>query len=605
MYIQPDGKVKLLKGVPLDPTFEHSIMFQTESAQYTYFAGQAKYTFNDLTYTRYERGVIRVNVRADKLYDCNYMMFQNTSFGSKWFYAFIVSVSYVSNDVAAVTFMIDPIQSWHFEYEMSMCFIERCHTVTDNYAENLVDEGLEIGDVLSGKYTFGGGWNLYNINVVSAFNAENVIASDDFAAEDGGFYAGIYSGFSIASFDAQSPLSVNNLSTYLGKIIDGNRSSSVLSIFMCPQWMVTEKRDNEKQSLPSTREMILTKPYGGAFSYANRSGSYSPKNKKLYNYPYCSLMVTNGDGDSKLYKWENFKGDGNTIAFSETAMFAPSPSAVTAPVDYGFNEGYRDTYAANPSDVTTYRVRQNFEEALYMNDFPTCSFSIDSYRAWLAQKKTTLPYEIGGLLLNTLSRNVTGSASVFQSGSSGATNGDPLGLLSGTAITSYNNNLPVNYGSGGVKGGGSMYAQASIYANIAGLVVDTAGFVLDQMKQNAVAKLLPEGSNGTLSGNGASTALRQKRFTYTYRSIKGEYAQMIDAYFTMFGYKVNAIAKPNRNARPHFTYLKTVNCQIKPTSNGGMPQDDVLAICNIYNSGITFWNNPSEVGNYNLDNSPR
>ena len=601
MYIQPDGKVKLLKGVPLDPTFEHSIMFQTESAQYTYFAGQAKYTFNDLTYTRYERGVIRVNLRADKLYDCNYMMFQNTAFGSKWFYAFIINVTYVSNDVASVTFMIDPIQTWHFEYEMSMCFIERCHTVTDGYAENLVDEGVEIGDVLSGKYTFGSGWNWYNINVVSAFNANNVIESDDFAAEDGGFYAGIYSGLSIASFDAQRPQTVNNLNKYLGKIIDNNRSSSVIAIFMCPQWMVTKKEVSETQSLPTTREVILTKPYGGAFSYANRDGSYSPKNNKLYNYPYCSLMVTNGDGDSKLYKWENFKGDGNTIAFSETAIFAPSPSAVTAPVDYGFNEGYRDTYEANPSDVAAYRVRQNFEEALYMNDFPTCSFSIDSYRAWLAQKKTTLPYEIGGFLLGQAS----GVSKAIDAGASYSSNLSMADIMASEASNATGTTaLSASAASLGYRTA-ARASRGALGGQVLSLVTNTAGFVLDQMKQNAVAKLLPEGSNGTLSGNGASTSLRQKRFTYTNRSIKGEYAQMIDAYFTMFGYKVNAIAKPNRNARPHFTYLKTVNCQIKPTNKGGMPQDDAITICNIYNSGITFWNNPSEVGNYNLDNSPR
>ena len=32
-------------------------------------------------------------------------------------------------------------------------------------------------------------------------------------------------------------------------------------------------------------------------------------------------------------------------------------------------------------------------------------------------------------------------------------------------------------------------------------------------------------------------------------------------------------------------------------------EDDVRKICSIYDSGITFWKNPSEVGNYSLDNS--
>lgn len=601
MYVQPDGKLNILKGVPLEPTFEHTILFDSLSAQANYFTGQSKYKLNDMSYTRYGRGVIRVNVTTDNLYDCNYIMFQNTAFGSKWFYAFIMSVEYVSNTVSEISFLLDPMQTWHFDYTLPMCFIERCHTVTDEYGENLVDEGLEIGDVLNGKYTFGSGWNLYNINVVSAFDPDEVINNDNFAVADGGFYAGIYSGFGIQSFDAQSVMDVFRLGQFLDKIVDGNRASSVLGIFMCPQWMVAEKKDNEKQSLPNTREIILSRPYGYAFSYANRGGSYTPKNKKLYNYPYCSLMVSNGDGDRKLYKWENFVANGNNVAFSEIAMFSASVSAVTVPIDYGFDANYRATYQKNPNDVTTYRTRCNFEEALYMTDFPMCAFSVDSYRAWLAQKKTVLPYEIGGFLLSQ-----AGSAvKVGQSAIEAQANTNIANATASAAEGATGSTVALAQTMVAQRRAAASAAKGQGLAAIAGMVADTAGFVLEQMKQNAAAHLLPEGTNGTLSGNGASTSLRQKRFTYTNRMIKGEYAMMIDAYFTMFGYKVNAVARPNRDARPHFTYLKTVNCQINPAGNRGIPQDDVVTICNIYNNGITFWKNPTEVGNYNLDNSPR
>ena len=47
-----------------------------------------------------------------------------------------------------------------------------------------------------------------------------------------------------------------------------------------------------------------------------------------------------------------------------------------------------------------------------------------------------------------------------------------------------------------------------------------------------------------------------------------------------------------------WTYTKTRGCVLV----GDAPADDVRAICNIYDSGITFWKNGNEVGNYSLDN---
>ena len=60
------------------------------------------------------------------------------------------------------------------------------------------------------------------------------------------------------------------------------------------------------------------------------------------------------------------------------------------------------------------------------------------------------------------------------------------------------------------------------------------------------------------------------------------------------------IKTPNINSRPHWNYVKTINCVIV----GEAPSDDIATICGIFNNGITFWKNGDEVGNYNLDNSP-
>ena len=88
-------------------------------------------------------------------------------------------------------------------------------------------------------------------------------------------------------------------------------------------------------------------------------------------------------------------------------------------------------------------------------------------------------------------------------------------------------------------------------------------------------------------------------FTFYQMHIKSEYAQIIDKYFDMFGYKTNLVKVPNINSRPHWNYVKTVGC----TLTGSVPADSMRHLCQIYDHGITFWNNGNEIGQYNLNNS--
>ena len=77
----------------------------------------------------------------------------------------------------------------------------------------------------------------------------------------------------------------------------------------------------------------------------------------------------------------------------------------------------------------------------------------------------------------------------------------------------------------------------------------------------------------------------------------------------MFGYAVKQVKIPNVRAsgvtlRPHWNYVKTTACIIHSATGKGLPAEDEETISNIYDKGITFWTNASEVGNYEVDNSP-
>ena len=64
MYIQPQTNIKLLRNVPLDPTFDHTIWFGNATSQYNYFAGKQAFNLTDYTYQRVNKGIARVGIKA-------------------------------------------------------------------------------------------------------------------------------------------------------------------------------------------------------------------------------------------------------------------------------------------------------------------------------------------------------------------------------------------------------------------------------------------------------------------------------------------------------------------------------------------------------------
>ena len=131
MYIEPNSNIKIYKNVPLDNSYNHTLFFSSIATQNAYFHGNSgilKYNLTAQSYQRVVKGSMRIAVKADNLYDCNYLAFQNSSFGTKWFYAFITGVEYVNNETSEITFEIDPVQTYFFDVQLKECYVEREHS---------------------------------------------------------------------------------------------------------------------------------------------------------------------------------------------------------------------------------------------------------------------------------------------------------------------------------------------------------------------------------------------------------------------------------------------------------------------------------------------
>lgn len=518
MYVQPETNILLLRNVPLDTTYDHTIFFSDKAAQHTYFSSLRAFSLSNYTYQRVSNGVSRVGIKADFLYDCNYMMFQNTAYGNKWFYAFITSVDFINNECSEIHFQLDVMQTWFFDYEPDMCFVEREHVSSD-----AIGAHIEPEPVATGEYVFNDYEPLISMNNLVVCIA--VVDTD--GATDGTLYDGIYGSAQLFVYESNDVQLINKkINEYKQK------PEAIISIYMFPSLFIGD-------TIPTNHRLSFGKGASGAYVTAkgitvnDTLNGYKPKNHKLYTYPYNFYHVDNASGGELSLRYEFFDGRKPVLEISGT---------ITQPVVAILRPcGYKG--AAGHSELGGYTTMNT--ESIQLNGYPMCSWNVDAYQAWLAQNSVPL---------------VLGTAtSVGQMGIAGAYSTNPAASVGSGVIGQVSNIM-------------SQFYQASIAADI---------------------------SKGSFNNGGGNVSNGKQQFYAGRCSVTADYAKMIDDYFTMFGYAVKRVKKPNRNTRPHWNYVKTQGA----TLTGSVPADDMRKLCEIYNKGVTFWKNGSEVGNYSLDNS--
>lgn len=382
MQIAPSSVIHVLKDVPLDNSYEHTLYFTTKTAQFNYFSGKIKATFNNTSYQRVYNGKLKIGTVADNLYDCNYLMFNNgtvsSTFANKWFYAFIKSVNYINNETCEVEYELDVLQTWHFDYTVQDSFIEREHSLTDNIGDNLVPENVETGDYMltsiTDMFNFGlnGGYRIVMGTTLQPNSWDNPDWTADLEEASGAMFNGIYSGVAYVSFS-----SVGGINRFLQLLTEKQKSDAVVSLFMCPAAMV-HAGDGVLTPAPtqiSINNFSVTAPGTNFWS------GYTVKNKKLLTSPFVTLYLTNNKGSAVEFPFEYFVN--RSPGFSAWSTMSSSPGIMVYPQNYKGVSG------------------ANYDEAITITGFPMCSYNIDTYKAWLAQNSGYLLSDIVNTGLST------------------------------------------------------------------------------------------------------------------------------------------------------------------------------------------------------------
>jgi hypothetical protein len=594
MEIVPHTKIYLLENVRLDNTYENTIFWEQgqEAAQQAYFMSKcpnlSTHSFTDANYQRVNRGVLRISGIPEIIMRCNYMMFQNrielkdyptegsdTNQSFDWVYAFITNVNYVSTFCAEITYEIDVMQTFHFKYALGSCYVEREHTPTDAVGEHIIDEGLPIGDYEYQEVLEEDDQG----NLVPVFDDTDmrivVACSFDSNYQDavGGDYSGFFSGLVYHTFRNDSVGRASCAQFLYGAFMPsqtGTKLDEIVAVFLAPSWAMA----NVATPSPVPPYLVHNIPESqsrGSF------GGYTAKNNKMYTYPYNYLYVYTPTNCAE-YKFEKFTHQHTTqgyYSFNEMFDFSCSPALGLIPAEY---EG----------------IVLNTKDMLTCGPFPQLSWITDSYKAWIAQNQP----QIAGQLANTFLGNVLG---ITQS---------VIGYRTSMANAGTNYNAVYAHSKAGSRrrdmaeaayDTSALSASTSLGSDIIGGIVNMIQGCINALCTIETARRLPDQVHGNTNSSQLLAILGELRYHAYRRYIRRDYAESVDNYFTMYGYKVNKIETPNRKARKIFTFIKTVNCLVVADR---IPTAYESAILTIYNNGIRFWRNGDQIGNYDGDNSP-
>ena len=539
--IIPQGTIWLLKNIPLDNTYQHTLYWELNINgrydQTDYFLSSSHIVGQPLTnqtYTRVNNNRIRVARLADDILLANYLVFCNSDsnvsspkYSNKLYFCFITSINYINNNVTEIEFEIDVIQTWYFDFNLLPCFMERTHARNDAKYSNIVPEPVEVGE-----YTY---QMIYNETVTRDLALIVAVVTVDNGVSKGKLYGKIYGGCTLFACLPNDTVAINaKLSEYV------QAPDSVVAVYMCPKCLLNvEFEPGTMIELTSSMVKTGTNVLNTAFPDPDQLtdfGSYTPHNNKLYSYPYTMFEVFTAEGEVADYRYEFFNNHTPNFLYG---------GSITSPVSLNL--------IPNNYKVAGESLSQTMllTESVTIKDYPICSWNSDTYKAWVAQNGVPFALDYSGALLH------------------GATS-----MLAGMAV-------------GGAVGG--VLAGIHTAGNLFSLATNT-------MKDAYRASIAADKLHGGASGS-ANVSMQTQGYYFAHKVVNESSARIIDSFFDMFGYAVKKIQEPIRKTRAFYTFVKTLGCVIEEKqwvsnpafANTGIPADDANKICELHDAGITYW----------------
>lgn len=531
MY-QPSTEVRI-GSVPWNPSYKHVRWYADKTAQANGVSSfmDASKTINTYTYQRLD-GSIDVEGNPEEYYGYNYVMFQNVNFGSKWFYAFVTNVTYKNASTVNLKLELDYVQTYMFDYDFKPCFVEREHVDSDGIGEHVKDEGIDPGE-LKCTYSAIDNDNMDCYMVVAS--AVEPLKDGTYVNNGGDQYMGVTSGTSLSVF-----LTIDQFKSFMQALSDNGQQDAVSQVYMCPRAaipnIVAKTNGWGYWVDASSPTPSVEKNYNLGFTTLD---GYTPKNNKMYCFPFEYAEVTNFTGASQQLRLEFF-GNPGTVSLQRTGGCDANSRLAYIPTNYN-------------------GVNRFVEGAVYLDKYPTCNWVYQAFANMLGASEVNTPW---GFSYNSMSQApyVNSFIDSTQNIIGSALNMDIPGML----------NSAVN----------GAQDLTNTFANF------------------SKASRTPNTSRG---GTNSTTALvNYGTYTMGIRkyTCRAEIARQIDDFLSVYGYNVSIVKTPNITGRRSWNYVKTVSANM----GGNVPANYLRAFNQLLDSGTTFWH-VDNVGNYSLDNA--
>lgn len=490
----PTTNLRLL-STPLESDYGNTLWFPNVAAQTAYFTSKTVKTYANFNYIKKDNTIV-VPDEVDNLYNCNYIMYQNSNFGMRWFYAFINRMEWASNGSTRLYVSTDVIQTWFFDIKYYQSYVDRCHSDTDVVGDNIVPEDFTTGD--GGGYQVAGHTDLAPDGIA-------IFATASYSGESktGSVNSGIYSGAqNLSDFHIDNP----GVGTILDAYIKNGTATAVIKLQQYPYKL-------------KTAPMTLT------FSKAPSSiNGYTPVNKKLLSPAFITCFMS-------MY--------GQECTFNPAFI---NGSAVSIKVSADLTSGTISAFVENysSSDISTIAMFAAIPESgwaynQYKNEYNLHSASNAMYIRRSRENRDFGMYNamlqgVGGAM------QVAGAAIDALNPLTYATSKGAFGVASG-ALSGTNTILNASKALGQISGGYDEVSQDLAKIN---------------ESYNAPATGSSAASNGYIATG--KTAL-----TYGYKVPPLNLVKRCDKYLSVYGYKQSEYRTINLHARLNWTFIKTVS----------------------------------------------
>lgn len=628
MQTIPNSTLYLCKNVELDPNYNYTIDFENITAQANYFDSKiaTEFEINEgYSYIRDSQS-LKVQANIDDLLGINYLFYNN---GNKRYYAFITKKEYINTTCTSLSFKLDVLQSFMFNYEIDESFIEREHQ--DRYSTdlkpiyNLESEQLERGNnykvisfnqylntnIKNGTYTGnldiylkpydeGGTRELFFLQIIAKEPLN--MTSEPAYNINGEEVAG-----TSASLKAVSRCNgvCSNIYAYVGLYAPHGTAGGYGNVFMGVKetsgssvWHWGDAFNNENlKSLsedPRVISISVSKycPFKFDFDIDNTTlgrhilvvDKTQPMQTYLIKYAHDNtlttnalLLITNINQNSLEF---NLSSENNiNLDINNLKNIEYEPKLKTS--DYCFNEvqlfnqrkKYYNEYITNDTKfnlIETYSIKAS--SAIKVNKYNNITDIDDN--VVVDGTTTEVPLRTDAWL-NYLAQNKN------------------------SLITGYKTNL-----IGTIANVGLGLATRGIGLAVAGTqAINTALSINNQMAKIQDIKETPDNVQATNFDLLLDNALRNLLVKLYVYEIHPQFKQKIFNYFYHYGYKCNDFKKPNTRSRYYFNYIKTIGANIKTNIDA----DFRAEIENAYNNGITIWHYRNAttfkgVNNYDYEN---